>query len=116
MIKGQIETIIYKKSAKIAHEVIKKLWQNRQEFSPMLEQIVLETLRENLTLIYGSHAQRTDVVDMGLEFFRSYSSTHSSTIIALKLTNPDQEGLNVLEEFDEDARVLKWTKFVIAVK
>lgn len=116
MFKPEKDILIHKKSESIAKKVIKKLWENRQEFSPMLEQIVLETFKESLEIISATHTEKAQDIFADPSTLSEYQSYQIGLKFGEIVGRGQSKAVNVLEEYDSQQRVFKQTRFLFAVR
>jgi len=116
MIKAEKDILIHKKSEEISKKVIKKLWDNRQEFSPILEQIIVETLKESLEVVSASHTENFEAVFGDSSILSDYQSYQIGLKFGAIIGTGKTEAVNVLQEFDKEERTIKQTRFIFVVK
>jgi hypothetical protein len=116
MIKAEKDILVHKKSEEISKKVIKKLWDNRQEFSPMLEQIILETLKESLEILSASHKEKNGQLFENREDLKSYQAHQIGRRFAEIIEQGDFPGLNVFEVNSCYSSEREQTRFIFVVK
>jgi hypothetical protein len=116
MIKAEKDILIHKKSEQISKKIIKKLWDNRQEFSPMLEQIILETLKDSLEIISVSHTEKAEDIFGDSSILSDYQSYQIGLKFGEIVGRSKTEAVNILMESNEQERIIKQTRFLFVVK